>query len=98
MPPIFSPVPFWKVTVLSLLACIWTIYFYFSTDPAVEAAFEHGLKHTLNMGVNFESDSQYFLGLKMECYRDNDNHMDIFLSLETFIDHLLVTWVGHIII
>ena len=66
-------------------------FLYFSTDPTIEAAFEHGLKHILNMGVDFDPDPPRFLGLEMECSRDNDNHVNIFLSQEAFIDYLLVS-------
>ena len=66
-------------------------FLYFSEDPEVEATFEHGLSHDLNMGVDFDHDPQHFLGLKMECCRHADNHVDIFLSQEAFIDSLLIT-------
>ena len=42
------------------------------------------------MGVDFDPDPQHFLGLKMECSRDVDNHVKIFLSQEAFIDSLLI--------
>ena len=57
----------------------------------MEATFEHGLKHTLNMGVDFDLHPQHFLGIEMECSRDNDNHVNIFLLQEAFIDYLLVS-------
>ena len=51
--------------------------FSISAYSEIEEAFEHGLKHDLNIGVDFDSDPQYFLGLKIEFSRDADNHVDI---------------------
>ena len=65
-------------------------FLYFSKDPEVEVSFEHGLKHGLNMGADFDRNPQQFLGLKMECSRHDDNHVDTFLSQEAFIDSLLI--------
>ena len=70
-------------------------FLYFSTNPAVEVAFEHGLKHDLNMGVDFDPDPQHFLGLKIECSWDATNHVHIFLSHEAFINSLLITYNLH---
>ena len=66
--------------------------FSISAYSEIEEAFEHGLKHDLNIGVDFDSDPQYFLGLKIEFSRDADNHVDIYLSREVFIDSLFLTY------
>ena len=55
-------------------------FLYFSSNPLVEAAFEQRLKHDINMGVDFNSNPQQFLGLRMECSRDDDSHVVFYLK------------------